>query len=347
MKTRDWTAANKRLLEWEAAEKIEKNDAPISLADAWAGMITDLEARRLSHGTVTKYRLLKTQMTEFATARGLSIVSDFNVDNLGRFRATWKDGARTAAKKLERLRSFFRFAHDRAWVTSNPAKMLKAPKAKPLPTLPFSRDEMVKLIAGCDAYSATAPKSARLNARRLKALILLMRYSGLRIGDAVSLTHDRIEASRLFLYTQKSGTAVYTVLPDFVLKVLGETPSVTPTRYFWSGEGKIESIVRSWQTRMRRLLTTANVPKGSGNMLSHRFRDTFSVELLLAGVPLERVSILLGHSSLRITEKHYAPWIKSRQEQLEADVARAWSGDTLLEKIAGTNQVQFSGRRYN
>jgi len=40
---------------------------------------------------------------------------------------------------------------------------------------------------------------------------------------------------------------------------------------------------------------------------AHRFRDTFAVELLLAGVPLERVSILLDHSSVRITEKHYAP----------------------------------------
>ena len=32
--------------------------------------------------------------------------------------------------------------------------------------------------------------------------------------------------------------------------------------------------------------------------------DTFAVELRLAGVPLDRVSILLGHSSIRITERH-------------------------------------------
>jgi hypothetical protein len=38
--------------------------------------------------------------------------------------------------------------------------------------------------------------------------------------------------------------------------------------------------------------------------------------------PLERVSILLGHQSVRITEKHYTPWVKARQEQLEADVRR-------------------------
>ena len=57
---------------------------------------------------------------------------------------------------------------------------------------------------------------------------------------------------------------------------------------------------------------------------AHRFRDTFAVELLLAGVPMERVSILLGHRTIRVTEKHYAPWVRARQEQLEADVRRAW-----------------------
>jgi integrase len=47
--------------------------------------------------------------------------------------------------------------------------------------------------------------------------------------------------------------------------------------------------------------------------------------MLLAGVPLEQVSMLLGHKSVKITEKHYAPWVKARQEQLAANVRKAWS----------------------
>ena len=42
-------------------------------------------------------------------------------------------------------------------------------------------------------------------------------------------------------------------------------------------------------------------------------RDTFAVECLLGGVPLERVSVLLGHSSVKVTERHYAPWVQKRQ----------------------------------
>ncbi len=63
---------------------------------------------------------------------------------------------------------------------------------------------------------------------------------------------------------------------------------------------------------------------------AHRFRDTFAVELHLAGVPLDRVSVLLGHSSIRITERHYAPWTRSRQEQIEADLKAAWRADPVI-----------------
>jgi integrase/recombinase XerD len=54
-------------------------------------------------------------------------------------------------------------------------------------------------------------------------------------------------------------------------------------------------------------------------------RDTFAVELLLAGVALEEVSLLLGHKSVKITERHYAPWVKARQEKLSESVKKSWA----------------------
>src|SRR6266480_3892965 len=38
------------------------------------------------------------------------------------------------------------------------------------------------------------------------------------------------------------------------------------------------------------------------------------------------------------TEKHYAPWVRSRQEQLEADLANAWSRDPLVLLQTGVHQ---------
>jgi integrase/recombinase XerD len=56
----------------------------------------------------------------------------------------------------------------------------------------------------------------------------------------------------------------------------------------------------------------------------HRFRTTFAVAMLEKGVVIESVSIVLGHQNITVTQKHYAPWVKSRQEELEAAVRKSW-----------------------
>jgi integrase len=120
--------------------------------------------------------------------------------------------------------------------------------------------------------------------------------------------------------------AVYTILPDFVIKALEATPRTTDKHFFWNGTLLLETIVGSWRKRLARLFELAEVDGAH----PHRFRDTFAVELLLSGVPIERVSVLLGHQSVRVTEKHCSPWVRARQEQLEADLAIAWSRDPVI-----------------
>jgi hypothetical protein len=40
---------------------------------------------------------------------------------------------------------------------------------------------------------------------------------------------------------------------------------------------------------------------------------------------------LLGHSSVKITEKHYAPFVKARQEQLENSVKLSWQAQAAWQ----------------
>ena len=96
-------------------------------------------------------------------------------------------------------------------------------------------------------------------------------------------------------------------------------PKSSERFFFWTGKSKLHTVVGIWQQSLQTLFSLAGVEGGH----AHRFRHTFAVELLLTGVPLERVSVLLGHQSVQITERHYAPWTRSRQEQLEADLQRA------------------------
>ena len=53
-------------------------------------------------------------------------------------------------------------------------------------------------------------------------------------------------------------------------------------------------------------------------------RDTFAVESLLSGMRLEEVSTILGHSSVKITERHYMPWVRARQASLNQSVMASW-----------------------
>jgi integrase/recombinase XerD len=336
LRQRNWQRAQETIRKWETEGRRTSRTERKTLVDAWQEFLADVDARKLHDSTIRKYKLLNRQMDAYAQRVGFRFLAEFDLSAVSQFRSTWKDGQRSSAKKLERLRAFFRFAQKRKWISENPATDLKAPKVTLCPTLPYDHQEMMRILAAAEQYKEVTPRHGKDNARRIRALVLVQRYGGMRIGDAVNLSMTKLNRNRLFLYQQKTGVAVYVVLPDFVVKALETTPRVSDTHFFWSGKGKLDSAVRSWETRLSKLFKLAKVPDGK----SHRFRDTFSVELLLAGVPLERVSILLGHQSVRITEKHYAPWVRSRQEQLEADLTKAWSKDPLIAfETKGTSEV--------
>ena len=81
---------------------------------------------------------------------------------------------------------------------------------------------------------------------------------------------------------------------------------------------------------------------------AQRFRDTFAAELLLALVPIERVAILLGHQSVKVTEKYCSAWTASQQRQVEDDLKRAWERDPiLLLETKGTQRVHGNSEPVN
>jgi integrase/recombinase XerD len=340
LRTRDWEKAQDIVRQWEAGgqptTQSKQSNAPITVGQAWQDFLSDMEARNLSVSTVRKYKLLSRTIQDFAARRGLRFLVQVDLVTLRAFREGWRDRPLSSAKKLERLRAFFRFAQESKWIEDNPASKLKTPKVTQRPTLPFTHEEMLRVLAALDPFYDQVAPSGRNSARRLRALVLLLRYSGMRIGDAVKLTTDRITGSKLFLYTQKTGVPVYTVLPDFVVRALDAIPRVTPTHFFWNGASSLDAVVGSWQRRLRELFRLAKVMGGH----AHRFRDTFAAELLLAAVPIERVAVLLGHQSVKVTEKYYAAWTASRQRQVEADLQLAWDRDPIvLLETKGTPQV--------
>ena len=218
------------------------------------------------------------------------------------------------------------------WIKSNPAVSLGRIRADGPPTDYFPKHEFEQIIDATYIYQPKGWVECRNQATRLRILTLLMRWSGLAIRDAVTLERRRLnDKDELFLYRAKTGNPVYVPLPPDVaesLRTIPPGPSPNPRYFFWSGNGSPKSVVGNWQRSFRRLFKISNLRREDGTPKRchpHMFRDTFAVEMLLAGVPLEQVSILLGHKSVKITEKHYAPWVKARQELLAANVRKAWT----------------------
>jgi integrase/recombinase XerD len=352
LQLRDWMAASVIIRDWEIAKSAQheaRADAPVG--EACNAFMADAAAQRLSEASLKKYRVLlinqhgpedrerfSPSLLTFCAETGIQFTTQITLPVLTRFRGQWKDCAISGAKKLERLRAFGRFLVDRGWWKENLALKLKRPKVKEAPTMPYSHKEMSSLLSACDRYIDWRGHAGQENARRLRAFILFARYSALRISDAASCAVDRLFGYRLFLYTQKTGTPVYVPLPPFVVGALEACPRISERYWFWTGVGSKETLAGNWRRTFRRLCEIAGVQGGH----PHRFRDTLAVELLVQGVPMDRVSILLGHSSVKITERHYAPWVLARQVQLEADLERVWKQDPLVQAHMLTGNTAIS-----
>jgi integrase/recombinase XerD len=193
--TADWQKAHDRVREWEAKGQIgsQLQQEPITIEFARDEFLRELKARNLRETSIDKYRVLFRQMVAFAQESGRRYITEFDLQSLRQFRASWPNRNLSALKKLERLRAFYRFAHDSKWVCENYASKIANPKVVDRPTLPFSREEMIQILAACDRYGENRGHAGREDERRIRALVLLLRYTGMRIGDAVTLKRVRIK----------------------------------------------------------------------------------------------------------------------------------------------------------
>lgn len=338
MQTRNWQLAQRIVRDFEARGFIHE---PPAAAGAETSPITLVEARQkfiaassnISPGRIKKYELLFGRMQELAGSKGLQFLRDMNLSFLTDFRiewaTKWKQHDGTACLNIQMLRKFFRFAQKHGYVERNLASDLEMPKSKSRPTLPFSNEEWRRILGAFPAYEKRA---GRASALRLRAFVLLLRFSGMRIGDAVRCEESWIEGSRISFVSQKTSVHVCNKLPDEVIQALEIVPLNSGRYFFWTGASTLHSAVGKWQRRLLALFTLAGVRGGH----AHRFRNTYAHDMAVNGrMTLEELKQALGHKTTRTTEKHYSHWLPDRQERLEAKQERAWAQQSALPALGG------------
>jgi integrase/recombinase XerD len=284
------------------------------------------KGRNLSVSTHSKYKTLLKRLEQFCGERGFQTLREIDLEVLRSFRNSWPTGSRATINNVQRLRTFYRFCLGNKWVDENIAADLQCPKKiKPTQKLPFTEEEFHRIMQA--VATVDWDEQQTVTRSELECFILTMRYSGLRISDVALLRMDRIQGNQLGLYQTKPGEWVMVPLPHWLLHLLRKTRQ-TNGYLFCRGSKRLETATDLWRRRIQKVFAAAGV---TGT--PHRFRHTFAVDLLSKGVDIKHVSMLLGHSSVTITERHYAAWVKSRQDALTADVERAYGSRSGLSVV--------------
>ena len=267
-----------------------------------------------------RMRTLKA-FAEFAKSRGFETIDQVDLEALNEFRTIRSVSARTWTKELGTIRHSFRHCLDNEWIFRSWADKVPMPKnLKPTEREPYSPNEIAKIIAACDVVGRGTYE--RLRAR---AMVLLLRYTALRISDVATLEKNRIRNGEIFVRTTKNGKPVrLPVHPDLntaleVLPVPREAHGPECLYFFWSGNGSAETFVRD----VKRTLSAVFRTSGVSGACSHRFRHALATEVLETGGTFEEAADILGDTEA-IVRKHYAKWSAGPQARISNLLTRLW-----------------------
>ena len=310
--TTDAEKANRRIDAIQNGTEYVGNDGPVcTVAIATKNYLQACRDRNVKESTIDDYRRTLAHLTE-GPRRNLTMGA-IDVSFLDTYRQTRTIKPSTWRKELETLRTFFKWAMKRRLIKENPASELDRPQEEHLVTQPFTNEEVSKLLEATRQIAGGNPSATGYIRARAKALALVLLYSGLRISDVAKLRRAALdpETGHLTLRVIKTGVPIKILLHKSAVDALQNLPSSNPEYFFWSGNGVLKSCIRALTSTISRLGKKAVV-----RAHPHRFRDTFAVELLTQGADIRTVSKLLGHESIRTTEKHYAHFVAAHQALL-------------------------------
>jgi integrase/recombinase XerC len=326
LKLRDWQRAIRKIAAMEDPQAPRVKPITEALT-AFENHIQPLE-----ESTQRKYRNVMAQLREYCAGAGLGDLMELTVEHLDAYRAGRGLSPTTSMKELQTMRQFFAFCLERKWLDENPAKKIKAPRnIRPEEVTPYTQAELSKILAASDVIGRGPYE--RLRAR---AMVLLLRCTGLRISDVATLERDRIQGGQLLLHTQKTGGAVFLPLPEELRTALDTLPLPragmgTEARcFFWNGITSRRAVVGIAERTLAAVFTKSGVEGAH----AHRFRHTLATEILARGGTEQDVADILGISAA-VVRKHYAKWSQARQQRITKLLEAVYPGTYLVHEQIG------------
>jgi integrase/recombinase XerD len=285
---------------------------------AFQSYLNYLEVERgLSRNTLQAYRRDLLDFFSFLEERRLGVEQVGGSDLTDYLQRLYTDvSARSVARKIVSLRSFYRFLLLDKYVSADPTENLESPRSwRSLPTY-LTTKEVGMLLEQPDL-------TTRLGLRD-RAMLEMLYATGLRVSELVRLRADELNAEMGFVRTFGKGSKerlvpVGAAALDYLARYLaGSRPLLLRRRagsayLFLTQQGKPMTRQYFW-ILIGKYGRAAGIEK---SLTPHVLRHSFATHLLEHGADLRSVQLMLGHADISTTQI-YTHITRERLKQIYA-----------------------------
>lgn len=264
------------------------------LSDTKTQFLSYLKEQGRASATILAYGNDINQLINFLGKRAKKSVAQIETEDIKAFKADLAAQGyttMTVARKLNSVKTFFRFLASQGLISKNPTKEIKQPKYQLAPPRILSKMEYRALRDVCR------------DDPRIYAIVELFLQTGIRISELANLCLEDIRDNSLFIKAYESHPARDIPLNKASNQALQSWLAIRPKsrskNLFITKTGR-PFQVRNIRTALDRYLKLADIKDAKVNDLRH----TFIAHQLKGGVPLVLVSKLVGHKRLSTTEKY-------------------------------------------
>lgn len=272
--------------------------------EALDSLLHDLTVERgLSKNTIDAYHHDVTRFLRFLQGKGIEDPARVEKLDVQAFLLTLKKrelSARTMARNLVAIRTFFRYLVREGLLKQDPVEDLESPRlGRRLPEI-LSPSEVDRLLQQPDSKTPLGTRD--------RAMLEMLYAGGMRVSELVQLTVDQVnlEGGFVLLYGKGSKERLVPMGQEALKWVSHYLRTVRPVLLkgrespylFVNRSGKAMSRQRFWQT-IRVYGRRAGIGK---KITPHLLRHSFASHLLEGGADLRSVQMMLGHSDMSTTQ---------------------------------------------
>ena len=253
-----------------------------------------LESKGRSPSTILAYRADLEQLLGFLQDKNKVTPDQIAQPDIESFRNTLlnqKYTPKSVSRKLNAVKTFFRWLITEKHLTTNPAEDVAHPKIEAA---------MPKFLSPLE-YRAL--RDVVRDDPRIAAIVEMILQTGMRISEVAGLRMENLKDDQIVIDAYATQSERSVPLNEPALNELKQYLSIRPKNespyIFVSKNGK-PLAVRNIRAAVDRYMQKAEIPQYSVNDL----RTTFIVENLKAGVDLVLLSHIVGHKRLSTTERY-------------------------------------------